>query len=165
MEIFRKRRIYCIFLSPFIVWCTNLRVLITCETMKLAFISEIFRKCTSFFSSNAGLFVSCFSQSSHYQSIMSKKIFANDFLHLRISHSCEKWCQKWRFLRHKYSVFSQMMQMKTPKKRFAKIIRHGRLMAKIDNMLIISTLAIFRFFANVLGQKDKDGYTYKTMKL
>ena len=44
-----------------------------------------------------------------------------------------------------------MMQMKTQKKGFAKIIRHGRLMAKIDNMLIISTLAIFRFFANVFG--------------
>ena len=58
-----------------------------------------------------------------------------------------------------------MMQMKTQKNRFAKIIRHGRLMAKIDNMLIISTLAILRFFANVLGQKGKDGYTYKTMKL
>ena len=61
--------------------------------------------------------------------------------------------QKWRFLRYKYSVFSQMMQMKTQKKGFAKIIRHGRLMAKIDNMLIISTLAIFRFFANVFGFK------------
>ena len=36
------------------------------------------------------IYISCFSQSSHYQSIMSKKIFANDFLHLRISHSCEK---------------------------------------------------------------------------
>ena len=46
-----------------------------------------------------------------------------------------------------------MMQMKTQKNRFAKIIRHGRLMAKIDNMLIISTLAIFRFFANVFGFK------------
>lgn len=46
-----------------------------------------------------------------------------------------------------------MMQMKTQKKGFAKIIRHGRLMAKIDNMLIISTLAIFRFFANVFGFK------------
>ena len=58
-----------------------------------------------------------------------------------------------------------MMQMKTQKNRFAKIILYGHLMAKIDNVLIISTLAILRFFANVLGQKVKDEYTYKTMKL
>ena len=98
-------------------------------------------------------FCALFLQSSHYQSIMSKKIFANDFIYLRISHSCEKWCPKMAVLRYKYSVFSQMMQMKTQKKGFAKIIRHGRLMAKIDNMLIIRTLAIFRFFANVFGFK------------
>ena len=88
--ILSKEMYILLFSFPFYHICTNLRELISCETMLLAFIGEIFRKCTSFFSSNAGLFMCCFSQSSHYQTIMSKKIFANDFLHLRISHSCEK---------------------------------------------------------------------------
>ena len=49
--------------------------------------------------------------------------------------------------------FRKWCKWKRKKKGFAKIIRHGRLMAKIDNMLIIRALAIFRFFANVCGFK------------
>ena len=73
--------------------------------------------------------------------------------------------QKWGFLRYKNSVFSQMMQMKWQKNRFAKNIRHRLFRAKIDKRLIINTLAIFRFFANVLGQKVKFLFSLICLKL
>ena len=58
-------------------------------------------------------------------------------------------------LRYKYSVFSQMMQMKRQKKGFAKNIWCLLLKAKMAMMLIMSNLSIFRFFANDLWQEPK----------
>ena len=60
MECFRKSLIFSCFQFSFKVLWTILWVLITCKSMQLVFMSQNFRKCTSFLMSNAEILVSCF---------------------------------------------------------------------------------------------------------